>query len=228
MAATPELCAVIPDFDGCEAFREPEPVPEPKPDEGGKMEGGDMDKKDDMEMDPAMGQLVWTVVALSNAAGWSMDAFRYRNLFNDDFYSDSNADNGLYRIAQQILHLTAVSFWGIVSLTQLLTYLGSAVELNLMAWGYGSMILGLAYIVSAGLAYYSYEKTWAADEAYAATIRSQLNEQAVGSVSTDFSLAMEYGNWMAYQWEALGEDAKKEMKDGEKAPEPMELFNYYF
>ena len=160
-----------------------------------------MDDDDmDMDEDPAGGQLAYTMVALVSALSWAGDAFRYRDLFNDDYYNDDVTNGKYWRLGQQIIHFSAIGFWSTVTITQLLTYLGMAAELNMAAWWYGSMITGLAYMIGSIMVWWVYDSNYdssdAADLAAAATIRAQSTEQAIGIIGAELELVMQYENWM--------------------------------
>lgn len=134
---------------------------------------------------------------------------------------------------------------------------GVAVDINLMAWMYGSMVYMLVMAVQHVFAFMTYNAlhtksqdddaaTALSGEALKADWQMEWMHMVAGSTAVEFELYAEHKNWMAAQWMSLspeqqekmmmekkgkGDDAKEEAEEEEEvsADDAVEaIFAYYF
>ena len=125
----------------------------------------DMDAENPMFM---MGNLAFLGVAAGHVAGISLDLFRYKSA--TDYYDAGATYNGAsdntnwWKISNQISYYGALGVSSILTLTQLLSMFGVAVDVNVMAWSWSMMlVMPLIGMAAGALKFYAYE-TFYSDE----------------------------------------------------------------
>jgi len=88
-------------------------------------------------LNPASGQLTYTVASLAVTVGIALQLFRYRA--QSDFYSDGDIVLGTnyWRIANYIRGYGGLAIWSLAALTQLLSVASIANDVNMVVWQYG-------------------------------------------------------------------------------------------
>ena len=86
--------------------------------------------------------------------------FRYRKF--DSYYADGEVlGTNYWKIANQISGYSGTMYWTIAFLTQfLVTFAGAGVEINLMVWVQGMMVMVAVSIVSEALRFYAYDRSY--------------------------------------------------------------------
>ena len=139
-----------------------------------EMAGGDMHPE--WEVDPMMGQLVYTTVALMGAARAGLTLFAWDRLIEDPYDSsvacafgyDSNIEctyTNWVEIYDKVANYSMLAFFGVAAVTQIATLFGALAEINLMVWMYGGMayaasalVVELLILVSMNATYNGYDK----------------------------------------------------------------------
>lgn len=129
----------------------------------------------------------------------------------------------------------------ILSVTQLLSIFGILVEINMMMWGYGPMVMEAISAVAGIMMFLQYNNAYgvlrddiddgettiddATAYAVAEGIQMEMIEMAVMQASAILSLWVNMENWMKAQWWALPEEDKKakywEMQEKDKKDDDM-------
>lgn len=113
------------------------------------------------EVNPMMGNLTFLMTAWGAVLGTAINAFRYRQ--PEDLYCivggtiEKGVGNTNLCTARQIYYYGNLGVWGALAITQTLSTLGIAAELNLTAWMYGHLILGLVMLAEHVLLLMSYD-----------------------------------------------------------------------
>jgi hypothetical protein len=112
------------------------------------------------EVDPMAGQLTFLLTAWGATIFTALDAFRYNKL--EDVWCKANsayemgvADKNFCN-AKTIGYYGNLAVWGILAITQTLSTLGIAAEINLMAWMYGQAVFGLIMLIDHGLRFMAF------------------------------------------------------------------------
>ena len=236
-----DLCSFVPDDPSCqtEAPIDDDPCPytpnDPncQPVDGGKMGGM---KMDDMEI--MKSQMVFLMTAVSATMHAALRTFRYRSA--DTYYNDGDSlSTNYWKMLVQGADYFAMVFMGIASITQLLSMLGIAAEINLMVWMYGgmvdmvvSLIWGLVYMYAVD-AYYSDTRDTGSMNAYNA--KEYLKEDMMNMVALETGAAVglyiHHKGWMMGQWNALSDEAKEMIweEHEEKEDDEMDMmFSHLF
>ena len=211
-----------------EPTKEDEPK-EAEPQTTTKMEG---EEKEEMEAENPMfmmGNLAFLGVAAGHVAGISLDLFRYGRSstgVTDEVYYDLFADYGAaddqtnwYQLSHYIEAYGGLALSGILTLTQLLSMFGVAVDINVMAWHYSTMLLMPIIAMAAGaLKFWAYEQFYAdvadttADAASSAvrmaSIESDYLNMTVMELGASATLAMNWESWMWAQYLAAGPETQ--------------------
>ena len=110
-------------------------------------------------------------------------------------------------------------FMGIASITQLLSMLGIAAEINLMVWMYGGMVDMVVSLIWGLVAMYAVDAYWSDSEntgsstqANSGTALGMLEEDMTNMVALETGAAVglyiHHKAWMMGQWNALSDEAK--------------------
>ena len=221
----------------------------PGGDMGGKGEGKMMEGMM-MAADPMMGQITYTMVAVSAATATAFDLFRYNPASADIWTEWTTAGltgTNFTKLSRDIGGYAGLAFWSVASLTQILSIFGVAADINVMVWMYGGMVGGLVSLVAHFIAMWAYDqlyvvKTTSATPAEVTAAETLMHEMelaaiAVGSgeVLMGLELYDQGMNWMAAQMMAMGEGKKEKVMEemmGEDEEMPEDLFraalNYMF
>ena len=171
--------------------------------------------------------VTYLLTALSLTVHAALQQFRYRS--SDTYYSagDSLGSQNFWQLLNNTWNLFTIGFMGIATLTQLLSMLGIAAEINVMVWMYGGMIDMVVGLVTSLVAMYAYDAYWTvsqdsgdSNQANAAIALAKLEDDLlhVSAMSTaaGVSLYIEHEAWMMAQFMALPEETQdKWMKEKE-------------
>ena len=133
-------------------------------------------------------------------------------------------------------------FMGIASITQLLSMLGIAAEINLMVWMYGgmvdmvvSLIWGLVYMYAVDAYWSDADDSTSATQATSATALGMLESDMTNMVALETGAAVglyiHHKGWMMGQWNALSDEAKEMIweEHEEKEDDEMDMmFSHLF
>ena len=133
-------------------------------------------------------------------------------------------------------------FMGIASITQLLSMLGIAAEINLMVWMYGgmvdmvvSLIWGLVYMYAVDAYWTDSEDTASSTAATSGNALGALEGDMVNMVALETGAAVglyiHHKGWMMGQWNALSDEAKEMIweEHEEKEDDEMDMmFSHLF
>lgn len=213
---------------------------------------GDGKKMEGMMMmaDPMMGQVTYTMTAVSAAIVTAFELFRYNPSTAEVWTYWATAGltgTDLAKLSRDIGGYAGLAFWSVASLTQILSIFGVAADINMMVWMYGGAIGGVVGLVAHFIAMYAYDKLYVVsstsatqaevDAADALMHEMELAAIAMGSgeVLMGLELYDQGMNWMAAQMMAMGEGKKEKVMDemmGEDEEMPEEFFraalNYMF
>merc|ERR1739844_36825 len=161
-----------------------------------------MAEGDDMKMssEAMWGNIGFLMVAISHVAHPALDMFRYTSA--ETYWDVTDATFGAgatnwWKLYNQIGQYGMLSVGAILTITQLLSMFGVAAEINVMLWGYATMLVGpLLGAVVSGLAMWG-------------EIEGDMLWQAVGELSMGAALMESYEGWMQAQFMALPEETQK-------------------
>ena len=189
------------------------------------------DKMDDMEI--MKSQMVFLMTAVSATMHAALRTFRYRSA--DTYYvsGDSLSTNYWKMLIQGADYFTMV-FMGIASITQLLSMLGIAAEINLMVWMYGGMVDMVVSLIWGLVAMYAVDAYWSDSENTGSSTQAT-SSTALGMLEDDMTnmVALETGaavglyihhkGWMMGQWNALSDEAKEMIWEDAEEKEDDEM-----
>lgn len=218
-----DFCDFVPDDPSCA-------VPEPEISDDEENTGYDLTNDDDMEKDDmhagAMkANVAFLLTAISGVVAPALWMFRYRSAI--DTVGDTASSTNYFKMLDYLGNYPTLALHLVLSVTQLLSMLGIAGEVNLMAWSLASMIhmvVGTVYFLGFLFAHNQYhtihEDTTASDEAQADALEAaewleaRSYAQTIWGTHSMLVLYMHYEQWMHAQWYALPEEAKGEYKEG--------------
>ena len=125
-------------------------------------------------------------------------------------------------------------FMGIASITQLLSMLGIAAEINLMVWMYGGMVDMVVSLIWGLVAMYAVDAYWSDSEettsstaATSATALGMLEDDMTNMVALETGAAVglyiHHKGWMMGQWNALSDEAKEMIWEDAEEKEDDEM-----
>ena len=219
-----DFCAFVPDAEGCE----PEPTPGPDGPGGDGHEGHDgHDDHDDMmkESNPMMGNLTYLHVALASTIHAGLELFVYHE--DGEYDAGDVLGTNYWKYLSELHHYSHFGIMSILTVTQILSMVGIAGEINIMAWMYAEMLeqiiqlimkLGYMYTYDAAYVIKNDSASAAGDVTKATTVMSGISEAVVNSTieetANHFALHVEHENWMMAQVMALPEEAQEKYKHG--------------
>ena len=248
MALTYEFCVDAPTWPECDQVLADHAAAS----ESGKMDGGD----DDMPMmavNPMMGQLVYTTVALMGAARAGLTLFRWTELIDDypdmylcsfDYVYSPDAPicegRNWVKTYEKIANYSMLAFFGVAAVTQIATLLGAPLAgVNLMVWIYGGMAYALAALANEVFIMYVMDKAFNGDdfeyndreryeEDYVTTKQIRTDQVRYSGMNAIWAVALlsQSENWLAAQWMLLDDATKDAWMDG--ADQPESLFSLMF
>ena len=189
---------------------------------------------------PLQGQLTYIIYPLGYAAFFYLQRMNYRQGVDEDYYDnwesmddDEEAGTNLWEMAQTVKTFGSATLLGLLGLVELVNLLVGLGELNLMLWGYGSMLLGLTDLTSFLMALFGLRKAnQIAQDDDSSTAEETAADAVVASLGGDIKLNMlidtivggvlymEMTNWLAAQFMDYYEEEKNE--EGEMAVEADE------
>ena len=221
------FCDFVPNDPSCQT-PDPEPVT-PTPIDGGNenMDGGmdmGMDYPPKMEENGMQGNLTYLHVALFGFIHGGLELFRY--------HDDTEYDNGdfmstnIWEMAGQLHHYSHFGIMGLLTVTQILSMVGVAGEINIMAWMYMEMLEMVLGLVVKLMRMYVYESAYStvndtsassADQTKAGTVMSEvmgeMTETLIEHTASHLALHVEHENWMHGQVMMLPEEAQAKYMD---------------
>ena len=218
-----DFCDFVPDDPTCQKD-------DPKPDNQGGDDHGDMDKHgdhEDYEMEkegsPLMGNLTYLQVALFSAIHAGAELFLYHE--DDEYDAGEVLGTNTWKYLSELHHYSHFGIMSILAITQILSMVGVAGEINIMAWAYAEMIEMVLQLVMKIGNMYTYEMAYqkkedsdssSDDVTNAAAVMTGVKSGAVKSTieeaSNHFALHVEHENWMMAQVMALPEEAQEKYK----------------
>merc|ERR1711990_944193 len=189
------------------------------------MGDGEMAEGDDkmMSSEAMWGNIGFLMVAISHVAYPALDMFRYTSAETywdvTDTTFGASATNW-WKLYNQIGMYGALSIGAILTITQLLSMFGIAAEVNVMLWGYVTMLVGpLLGAAVSGIAMWGYDQAYqlcdtdSSVNADACDIMEEIEGDmlwmAVEELAMGAALMESYEGWMMAQFMALPEESQK-------------------
>lgn len=157
------------------------------------------------------------------ALGASLTYLRYRS--DSTFYDlgDTYLSTNYWEQANMVRHPTRMLIFGILFILQLLSMLGIAVDINMMAWHYLMPVWMITNMVANVLEFLAYDGLYSKYNEDTTTYAVALDLMAEGIgfeqkswLAKDTALVMGLyfakKGWMKAQWDMLPEEKQKEMK----------------
>jgi len=215
------------------------------------MSMSDMDGKDMTMMQKAMmpGNLAFLGMAIETGLMAGLELFRYRSA--STYYDDGNISaTNWWKLANMIEQYAGLSLAGILTISQLLSMFGVGASVNMMLWGYSTMlvmplVMGVTEMMRwAGYdaAYVICQDSGSADQATGCTVQETLESEmlmcAVKEIGHGIALMEASESWMHAQFMQLSEEQQKEMmemhkmdmekkeSEYEKMEDDMEMFSF--
>ena len=220
-----DFCDFVPTAEGC--GDDPDPV-DPIPDDNdGNHDGDESDYDDDDMMGGAMkANMTFLLTAISGAVVPAAWVFRYRTAEATAAIGTVASTTNYWELLDNFANYPMIALHVVLSITQLLSMLGIAVEVNMMAWhvvGMLDMVLSTLYFfgfIGAHQMYHEIEESTTATaaeiadaEAAIELLESRSYAQTIWGTHSMLALYMHHKQWMKAQWEALPEEKKGEYKE---------------
>ena len=217
------FCDFVPDDESCQTT----PTGPDNNNSGGQGNGQGQEMEDDMGMDAMMGNLTYLHVAMGGMIHMGLELFRYQedNLYDNGDYASTN----LWKMSSQLVDYSCFAISSVLFVTQLLSMLGIAGEINIMAWMYGHAIEMIIGMIVQLVRLYAYDAAWSYSKDTSNTaaniakaVATQEGIEFDGQVdmimgtAMNLALAMEHKNWMHAQVMALPEEAQMKYMHGKK------------
>lgn len=171
----------------------------------------DMDKDmDDMEhKGDMMTQVQWLMASMTTYVMYNLFIVRYRfdameYYTAGDQYFGTDAMNW-WKIANSIRFYPSAVVWSVLTITQILSMVGVAGEINLMAWRYGVMVWMLVSMLAHAVNAIGYETaySWYAEDttnnAMGSAMMQIIGNEEMNMVAKETSIAMGL-TFMAEKW----------------------------
>lgn len=223
-----EFCDFVPDAPECQTEPEP-PIDET---DGGDKQGYMAEEKEEMHMEgnPMMGNLTYLHVALASTIHAGLELFVYHE---DDEYDDGDVlGTNYWKYLSSLHHYSHFGIMSILTCTQILSMVGIAGEINIMAWMFAEMIemviqliMKLGYMYTYDAAYVIKEDSGSSSDeitkakAVMAGIAESIVNSTIEETANHFALHVEHENWMMAQVMALPDEAQEKYihrKHGDK------------
>lgn len=181
-----DFCDFVPDDPSCQVEPEPEPT-DNTDDMGGDMDGH---KDHDMEKEgnPMMGNLTYLQVALFSTLHAGAELFLWHE--DDEYTAGDVLGTNTWKLLSELHHYSHFGIMSILTITQILSMVGVAGEINIMAWAYAEMIemiLGLVmkfgnmYTYDAAFSIKQDDSKDATEQANAGTVMTGIKSAGVKS-----------------------------------------------
>ena len=219
-----DLCDFIPDDPSCSSPDIPDDDHMDHDDHDEEMH--DDHSSDMMHGSPMMGNLTYLHVAFFSALHGFLELFVYHGAHDDA--ADVLPIPALFEGLEMLHHYAHFGLMSILTVTQILSMLGIAVEINIMAWMYAEMIehivqliLKVGFMVVYDQAYtiMNDSSSSSADITDATEIAEEIEEHTmvmtIEETSAHLALHLEHENWMMAQVMALPEDHQKKYHGGD-------------
>lgn len=220
-----DFCDFVPDAEGCD--NPVDPIPDGGAGKGGDMDGDESDYDDDDMMGGAMkANMAFLMTALSGAVAPAAWVLRYRTAEATAAVGTVASGTNYWELLDNFANYPMIAAHVVLSITQLLSMLGIAVEVNMMAWsvvGMLDMVMSTLYFfgfIGAHQMYHEIEEdatSTAAEIADATAAIAMLEQRSYAQMAwgthSMLVLYMHHKQWMKAQWEALPEEKKGEYKE---------------
>lgn len=217
-----DFCDFVPDDPSCAPVDPPTPGPDGDGGKGGDDHHGEVDDYGDMEdmkmMNPMMGNLTYLHVALMSAVHGGLELFVYHD---DTEYDDGDVlTTNYWKYLAELHHYSHFGIMSILTVTQILSMVGVAGEINIMAWMYMEMVeavialvlhIGNMYVYELAYSYTQDSSNTSANitkaENVMAGIEDEMTESTIMETASHFALHVEHENWLYGQVKMLPEEA---------------------
>ena len=155
-----DFCDFVPDDPSCTPVNPDVPT-----------DGGDGHKEEHMDDDHEMmdssalmqAQVAYLMTAMSLTVHAALVQFRYRS--STTYYDAGDAlTTNYWELLNMLWNYFTIGWMGIATITQLLSMLGIAAEINLMVWMYGGVVNMVVSFISGLVAMYAYDAYWSVSE----------------------------------------------------------------
>ena len=156
-----DFCDFVPDDPSCAPPADPDT---PIDDGDDHMEEHMDDGHEMMDSSTLMqAQVAYLMTAMSLTVHAALVQFRYRS--SDTFYDAGDAlTTNYWELLNMLWNYFTIGWMGIATITQLLSMLGIAAEINLMVWMYGGIVNMVVSFISGLVAMYAYDAYWSVSE----------------------------------------------------------------
>ena len=189
------------------------------------------------EMDMWRAQMTFLMTALGLTTKALLQQYRYRS--DSTYYDAGDAiSTNYWQYLNDLWNYFTIAFMGVASITQLLSMLGIAAEINVMVWMYGGLADMVVSLVSMLVGMYAYDAYWTVSEdssdsnqANAAIALAALEQDMLYSTATSTAagvmLYTQTDAWMMAQFMALPEETQEKWM-AEKEGDHEEAMHAFF
>merc|ERR1712060_767853 len=195
------------------------------------MGDGEMAEGDDkmMSSEAMWGNIGFLMVAISHVAYPALDMFRYTSA--ETYWDVTDTTFGASATNWWKLY-NQIGMYGAISIGSLLTMFGIAAEVNVMLWGYVTMLVGpLVGAAVSGIAMWGYDQAYqlcdtdSSVDADACDIMEEIEGDmlwmAVEELAMGAALMESYEGWTMAQFMALPEESQKAWMEAHMKEEMM-------
>ena len=151
-----DFCTFVPDDPSCAPPSDPDtPI-----DDGDDHMDEHMEDGHDVDSSTLVqAQVAYLMTAMSLTLHAALVQFRYRS--SDTYYDAGDAlTTNYWELLNMLWNYFTIGWMGIATITQLLSMLGIAAEINLMVWMYGGIVNMVVSFISSLVAMYAYDAYW--------------------------------------------------------------------
>ena len=232
-----DFCDFVPDDPSCAPVDPVDPTPTDGGD-GGKAETMEKEVDGDMKKHMMEAQVTFLLTALSLTVRSALQQFRYRSDTTTYYAAGDALSPNYWQYLVTLWNVFTIGFMGIATVTQLLSMLGIAAEINVMVWMYGGLVNSVVGLISGLVAMYAYDAYWtvsedstSAQQSNAATALAGLEQDMLYGMAHEtaagVALYMHADAWMMAQFMALPEETQKKWL-AEKEGDHEESMHAYF
>ena len=201
------------------------PVEEPME----NMEEWEAEDNYEMELAPNKGMIAFATTAVVGALSVALRLFRYRSITGFYDGGEMGGKTNYWKFANLIEGYGVLAVLSIAAITQLLSFAGIAVGLNILVWTFGVGFGGAIISGVAGLLrFLAYDQEFSNKDdvaKYSSGIKGAAKLESVyaGISGSALSLMflMEYKNWLYGQYLALSPEDQKAWREGDMEDEEM-------
>lgn len=145
------FCDFVPEDPSCQTPTDGDNTGPP----GGEDKDGGHEGMDDGHSNPMMGNLTYLHVALYGMIHGGLELFRYHD--ENEYDSGDVMSPNLWKMTGELHHYSHFAIMSILTVTQILSMVGIAGEINIMAWMYAEMIESVLFLLIKVLRIYGFE-----------------------------------------------------------------------